>query len=126
MRKASRSSRCTVRCVVVGMEESTSLLHREAYRHGEHLRVSLQATEDNLQYIPPEYDEITYVVGSIGMIISTAEERSGHVFADALYKKMASTRMLIHEIFKVVNESGDDNQLAAFALLDKVLPADNR
>lgn len=57
------------------------------------------------------------VVRSIRVVVDTAEERCGGVFANVLDEEMATAGMLFEEGGDVVDESGDDDERAFDTLL---------
>lgn len=59
-----------------------------------------------------------YIVRGIGMIIDTAEERCGSVFADVLDDEVGSSGVLFDEGRDIVDEAGDEDEGAGGGLRD--------
>ena len=59
----------------------------------------------------------TYVVSGIGVVINTTEESCRSILADHLRDQVATTRVLVHEVRNIVNETGNDNKRTLGGLL---------
>lgn len=79
--------------------------HREA-----HLRASLRATAGRLVYAHQQLPDRTYIVGSVRVVVDTAEESSCRVLANELDKQVATTRVLVEKVGHIVNKTGDDDE----------------
>jgi len=65
------------------------------------------------------------IVGSVRMVVDTAEEGCRRVLADHLDQEVGSSRVLVDERADVMNETGDEDEVAFLGLLLEALPADD-
>ena len=59
----------------------------------------------------------TYIVGSVRVVVDTAEERGCRVLANVLEEQMATTRVLVDKVRDIVNEASDDDERPLDALV---------
>ena len=57
------------------------------------------------------------IVCSIRVVVNTAKERSGRVFANILREQMATTRVLVEEGRDIMDEATDNDERASLGLL---------
>jgi len=66
------------------------------------------------------------VVGSVGVEVDTAVEHGGGILADTRADHSLTTRVVLHEVAKVVNDASNRDELATvLALLNVVVPLHN-
>lgn len=61
-------------------------------------------------YACQRFIDRTYIVGSVGVVVDTAEERGCRVLANVLDQQMATTRVLVDKVRDIVNEASDDDE----------------
>lgn len=96
----------------------TCLEGRVGCRHGVRRRASSRVAAERSAHRCQQRKKGTYVVGSVRVIVYTAEERGRRVLTDVLDDQVATARVLVDKVRNVVDEASDDDEgpLAALFL----------